>query len=188
MMVRVTPNLDAARLAGLMGEPDRRRVVAALILHPGALADIVAATGLAPREVVDALDRLVSSGLVEQGSDGTYVVIEETFKQAARSAAPPPRASQHGDQPEDHQRVLDTAIVDGRLTKLPAKRTKRLIVLEHLAQSFEPGLRYIERDVNGTLRRFDDDVATLRRYLVDEGFLDRADGEYWRSGGRVGDI
>jgi hypothetical protein len=33
------------------------------------------------------------------------------------------------------------------------------------------------------LRQFHDDVAALRRYLVDEEFLDREAGEYWRSGG-----
>ncbi|HEV7148233.1 MAG TPA: DUF2087 domain-containing protein [Pedococcus sp.] len=32
---------------------------------------------------------------------------------------------------------------------------------------------------------FHDDVAALRRYLVDEGFLDRRDGQYWRAGGSV---
>jgi hypothetical protein len=30
-----------------------------------------------------------------------------------------------------------------------------------------------------------DDYAALRRYLVDEGFLSRDHGEYWRSGGTV---
>ena len=32
-----------------------------------------------------------------------------------------------------------------------------------------------------------DDFVTLRRYLVDEGFLDRSDdsGDYWRAGGSV---
>jgi len=28
-----------------------------------------------------------------------------------------------------------------------------------------------------------DDTAALRRYLVDEGFLDREAGDYWRAGG-----
>jgi hypothetical protein len=40
-------------------------------------------------------------------------------------------------------------------------------------------------EVNGILRRFHDDHATLRRALVDEAFLDRAEGRYWRSGGRI---
>jgi hypothetical protein len=35
------------------------------------------------------------------------------------------------------------------------------------------------------LRSFHDDVAALRRYLVDSGFLSREDGVYWRSGGTV---
>jgi hypothetical protein len=35
------------------------------------------------------------------------------------------------------------------------------------------------------LRRFHEDHAALRRYLVDEGFLSREKGQYWRSGGRV---
>ena len=50
---------------------------------------------------------------------------------------------------------------------------------------FEIGVRYPERDVNAMLRAFHDDVATLRRYLVDEHFLSRDAGVYWRSGGSV---
>lgn len=61
----------------------------------------------------------------------------------------------------------------------------RLIVLDFLAQSFEPGAHYREREINAILSAFDQDVATLRRYLVDEGFMDRDDGVYWRSGGSV---
>jgi len=37
--------------------------------------------------------------------------------------------------------------------------------------------------VNDILRVFNDDVATSRRYLIIEEFLDRHAGEYWRSGG-----
>ncbi len=39
-------------------------------------------------------------------------------------------------------------------------------------------------EVNFTLQLFYADYATLRRYLVDEEFMTRADGVYWRSGGR----
>jgi hypothetical protein len=74
---------------------------------------------------------------------------------------------------------------DGRLILLPAKRAKRLGVLDRLAQLFEPGERYPEPEVNRRLRAVHDDVAMLRRYLVDEGFLDREAGMYWRIGGSV---
>lgn len=72
---------------------------------------------------------------------------------------------------------------DGRLHMLPSKRTKRLVVLDHVAQSFEPGKTYPEAEVNEVLASFHPDFAALRRYLVDEEFLTRDGGVYWRSGG-----
>ena len=90
------------------------------------------------------------------------------------------------DDERDRERVLSAFLDrDGRLLRLPARRGKRLVVLEHLVQLFEPGVRYPETEVNALLRAFDDDVALLRRALVDEGFLSRAKGLYWRTGGRV---
>jgi hypothetical protein len=74
---------------------------------------------------------------------------------------------------------------DGKLESLPAKRSRRLQLLNEVAQAFEPGIRYTEREVNRRLAVMHDDYAALRRYLVDEELLDRAHGEYWRSGGLV---
>jgi hypothetical protein len=74
---------------------------------------------------------------------------------------------------------------DGHLRSIPARRSKRLVVLDLLAQVFDVGRRYPEREVNALLRAFHDDVAALRRYLIDEGFLSREAGEYWRTGGTV---
>ena len=82
-------------------------------------------------------------------------------------------------------KILSSFFADGRLTGVPAKLSKRLVVLDELAQSFEPGVRYPERDVNEILRRFHDDYAALRRYLIDASFLSRSEGLYWRSGGSV---
>jgi hypothetical protein len=72
---------------------------------------------------------------------------------------------------------------DGRLHTIPSKRAKRLIVLDHIAQSFEPGRTYQEREVNAIIEQFHPDYAALRRYLVDDQFLTREDNVYWRSGG-----
>ena len=74
---------------------------------------------------------------------------------------------------------------DGHLRELPARHAKRLVVLDHVAQSFEVGVRYPEAEVNALLRRFHGDYAAVRRYLVDDGFLTRENGIYWRSGGTV---
>ena len=85
------------------------------------------------------------------------------------------------------ERFVDRWIVDGRLVAIPARRGKRLPLLDRLAQEFEPGVRYSERQVNDALREFHPDVAALRRYLVEEGFMSRKPGgaEYWRTGGQV---
>ena len=73
----------------------------------------------------------------------------------------------------------------GRLTKIPAKRAKRLKLLDYVVQSFEPGRKYPESEISEALRAIHDDYAALRRYLVDEDFLSREAGIYWRSGGTV---
>lgn len=72
----------------------------------------------------------------------------------------------------------------GRIEVIPAKRSRRLLLLGEVAQEFEPGVRYPERAVNHVLGALFSDYAALRRYLVDEEFLARADGEYWRIGGQ----
>ncbi len=81
--------------------------------------------------------------------------------------------------------MLATFVKEGRIVTMPTRRAKRLVVLDHVAQSFEPGRTYPEVEVNEVLRGFHEDVAALRRYLVDEGFLSREAGVYWRTGGTV---
>jgi len=73
----------------------------------------------------------------------------------------------------------------GRLHTMPSKRSRRLALLGAVAQVFEPGIRYPEPVVNELLRVIHPDCAAMRRYLVDEQFMDRAGGEYWRTGGPV---
>lgn len=72
------------------------------------------------------------------------------------------------------------AFFDGeRLRSIPAKRKARVVVLLELLRRFEPGRTYAEREVNDLLRASHDDVASLRRELVDYRYLERADGRYW---------
>jgi hypothetical protein len=87
-------------------------------------------------------------------------------------------------QPPDEV-VLGRFMPDGRIDQMPARRSRRLVVLDHVSRAFEPGRRYAESDVDVVLRAFFDDYVALRRYLVDEGFLAREGGHYWRSGGTV---
>jgi hypothetical protein len=71
----------------------------------------------------------------------------------------------------------------GALTQIPMQRSKRLVLLDLLSQQFTPGEIYPERDVNLIIGKLNRDWAALRRYLVDEGYMERRDGFYWRAGG-----
>lgn len=177
---------DAYTLVALLADDQRRRVAAALVLGATTVDEIRAATGLGTRAVGTALARLVDGELVVRADDGSYVLLGEAFRLAAIASAPPrPEPDPTGDAPPDEAKVLRSSFRAGRLVNLPAKQSHRRVVLDRLAQEFDVGVRYGERQVNGILRRFHDDVATLRRSLVDEGFLDREAGQYWRTGGTV---
>jgi ArsR family transcriptional regulator len=67
---------------------------------------------------------------------------------------------------------------DGRLERMPAAPTDRRRVLERIAERFERGREYEEREVNVMLSQVDNDFATLRRYLIDERILEREKGRY----------
>jgi hypothetical protein len=182
---RIVPGLDAARLVGLLADDDRRRVVAALVLGAVDSDAVMQASSLNLARVARALARLEDAGLVERGSDGTLVLLEQAFAAAARAASASRAEPAQAGPTDEAPLVLSRFIRDGRLTSIPSSRTKRLVVLELLAQEFEPGRRYSESLVNLILGRWHPDTAALRRYLVDEGYLDRAAGEYWRAGGPV---
>lgn len=82
------------------------------------------------------------------------------------------------------QKVLATYFregVHGPLRSLPHHGRKKAIVLEQLAKRFEPGRHYAEPEVNALLSAVHPDYVTLRRELIDYGFLDRErDGSrYW---------
>ena len=175
---------EAERVLGLLAEPDRFRVLAAVALGALDLGEVARRTELTVREAERAVARLTAGGLLVKDGAGWFRVAFEDLKTIARAAAR--RRGDDDDGPEgpgDSSDILRRFFRRGRLTSIPTTRWKRLLVLDFLAQDFTPGRRYPERQVNDMLRRYNDDVAALRRYLVDEGFMDRARGEYWRSGG-----
>jgi hypothetical protein len=171
-------------LVGLLADDDRRRVFAALVLGANDADAVRRDTGMDARAAGRALQRLVDAGLVVRGDDGSLHLLAEAFGLAAREAAEhEPMSTEHDDEPSEVARVLRVFVRDGRLTSIPAVHSKRLVVLDWLAQRFEPGRRYSEEMVNLILAQVHPDTAALRRYLVDDGFMSRAHGEYWRTGG-----
>ena len=89
------------------------------------------------------------------------------------------------------RKVLDNFVNGERLLEIPVSRKKRLVILKWLANFFEPGISYSEREVNTVLKLHHNDCATLRREMVGYGILARDKGIYrrrpeseWRPGAK----
>jgi biotin operon repressor len=170
-----------------LADPERLQVAGALARGPRSSADLAADLGLPVARVRKHLNRLTSTGVARLQEDRrTYRLDPLTLRFAAEQVSPSREAGLAlGAVSDDEELVLRTFFRNGRLTEIPAKESKRRIILERIALEFEPGIRYDEKEVNAIVGRFHNDYASLRRFLVDDGFLTRERGEYWRTGGRV---
>lgn len=181
------PSATPEEILRALADPERLAVAGSLARQPltaNALSDRL---DLPIQRVRRHLSRLTATGVAVVGADRrTYRLEPAALRAAARQIGPsrdPGLAL--GALDEEEEAVLRQYFRGGRLREIPAKQSKRRIVLTRLALEFEPGVRYSEREVNEALKRFHDDYASLRRHLVDEELLTRERGRYWRSGGPV---
>jgi hypothetical protein len=170
-----------------LASPERLAVAGSLARKDASANDLAEMLGLPVAAVRRHLSRLSAAGLaVAEPDRRTYRFLPEALRRAAKEVGPVRDAGLPlGAVDAEEEAVLRAYFREGRLREVPSKLSKRRIVLARLALEFDVGVRYPERQVNATLKRFDDDYATLRRYLVDEEFLSREGGVYWRSGGPV---
>ena len=79
------------------------------------------------------------------------------------------------------EKVVRAFMRDGRLTSIPAKPSKRDLLLPLIRDRCFPEDRdYEEKEVNMRLALLYPDVAALRRYLVDGAWMTRSSGLYRR--------
>ena len=135
-------------------------------------------------QVRRAVSRLVEAGLLDSNLALNRQALRDLAETLPADEAVSPLVLE-GPWSQEEKDILGRFFVGTRLTEIPAPHARRRVILERLAQEFEVGLRYSEKEVNSLLQTFHPDYAALRRFMVDEGFLSRADGSYWRSGGRV---
>ncbi len=176
----ITP-ADFVRLAV---DPVRLAVLGRAATGPVEAGSLAAELDVPHKTVLTGIARLREAGLLTDQNLLDREVLREVAGALADEVIADPSVTE-GPWSAEEAQVLSRFFRGSRLESIPANHSKRLIVLERLAMEFEPGLRYDERQVNLTLQMFHPDFAALRRYLVDNGFLTRADGVYWRSGGRV---
>lgn len=170
-----------------LADPQRLAIAGTLAQGDRSTSELADQLELSIARVRKHLNRLTTTGVVRLNDDRrTYRLDPETLRWAAEQAGPSRDAGLRlGAANDEEEAVLRTFFRGGRLTEIPAKASKRHIVLERIASEFEPGVHYAEKEVNVIVSAFFNDYAALRRSLVDEGLLDRDQGIYWRAGGRV---
>lgn len=179
----MAPLDDPADLIRVVADPLRLSILGRAAEGRVEGAEIATAFDVPVRKVVEAVGKLRAAGLIDDDlrlnlkALRTAVRNLPTAEEAAAVITDGPWTSEEKD-------ILRRFFTGTRLREIPASRAKRFLVLERLAQEFEPGFRYQEQDVNFTLQLFHPDYASLRRYMVEEDIMTRAEGVYWRTGGR----
>lgn len=82
--------------------------------------------------------------------------------------------------PEEKEKILKTFFKDDKLDQMPAQVKKKLVILEKISTYFDFEKEYTEFEVTKILKPIYYDFATIRRDLVDNGFLTRNNGVYKR--------
>ncbi len=162
----------------LLLDEDRLKILGLLAQQPCGAETL--ATQLDMARVKLHLHKLEAAGLVnqcrEQGVQ-SYQLDSKRILHLKKLLFARPEASEALSPTE---KELAKFIKQGQITHLPAPLAKLLLVLGWLADKFQPGVEYPEREVNERLKGHAEDHATLRRLLIDHGLLVRQAGIYQR--------
>jgi len=186
----IAPEEDALQpliaLASALLDTDRLRVAAALVTASANRMELSQATGIAHKELLRQLDLLQEFGLVklkepaprQPDAYSPYELNTKAFR-AARQAMGKYKGVKP--RPKDARLLtLETFLPGGKLVALPKKGDQMITILNEVVQRFEPEKRYAERDVNVILEEVNEDYCTIRRLLVDYGYMERSGGIYMR--------
>jgi hypothetical protein len=176
--------MDATRVENLtllfkaLADPARLRILGLLAERAHAGHELADRLSLTPPTISHHMRRLVAARLVDVVPDAQsriYSLRTDTIRRLSESV---PGNQKEQPVAEENNAVLRAYFDGPRLKQIPASRKKRVIVLRRLLERFAPGRAYPESEVNDLLREAHDDVATLRRELVDYGFMVRDRGIY----------
>ena len=171
-----------------LADANRLKIVGLLSLHPYSVEELAALLNLRSPTVSHHLKLLSEAGMVTARAESYYNmyqlepgVLERIANHLLLQDKLPSMAAEVDLEAYDRIVLRNILLPDGRLKVIPAQRKKREVILKHILNSFEPDVRYTEKQVNDILARFYDDTATLRREMIVYKMMSRAGGEYWRS-------
>jgi biotin operon repressor len=180
-------NLEAkAQLFKALAHPTRLLILNLVQRKARHGEELAAILGLNPATISHHLSKLSSAGLLNSKKDQYYQTYKLTgglLQKTLGEIVHLPQAELVPTVETDayKTKVLGAFFKHGRLTRIPTQLKKRAVVLEKIAQEFEPERTYSEKEINLILLDFYQDVATLRRELVDIGLLKRKQDLYRRN-------
>jgi DNA-binding transcriptional ArsR family regulator len=192
------PELDILDLLKALADESRLQLLRTLYQGEATVGDLARGVELGEPTVSHHLTRLREAGLVTLRMAGNqrYYRVNETglanFKRLAaqiEQPLPPLEPARVEDGwiyalgwlPEEEQ-TLRKYTQGTRLARVPVKEKDLKVILRWLATLFTPERLYTEVEVNGLLKPISaDEYVTLRRELVDYGYLrrERGGGKYW---------
>ena len=168
-------------------DENRLKIVGVLAQQARSREELAAILDLKPVMVLHHLNKLTEAGLVRMNAKSGGNVYElrtdalhAMSKRLLAEEALPNVAVELTVDAFDRKVMADFMGRDGRLKEIPAQQKKRDVVLRRILAEFQVGERYSEKQVNAIVKHFHDDTATLRRGLVDLGWLKREASVYWR--------
>lgn len=169
-----------------LGDESRLKIAGLLAHREYSVEELAASLALKPPTISHHLGILRRIGLVQVRPEGTthyYRLDLDALRRMHHDARPEKIAVvDHAEAATEWDRKILRDYFDGeRLKQIPVNRKKREVILNWLANRFDAGARYPEKAVNEIIKRHHEDSATLRRELVDGGWMARENGVYWRT-------
>lgn len=182
-----SPNLHSFFEATL--DVDRLKIISVLSQEPISVLAIAEKIGQNPSVVLRHLGLLEEANLVKSLLLGDRIFYQ--FNQKNLDLMKRREFSELQSQVDlsslslsEKQRVIikNYTLPDGTLKRIPSQSKKIIAILEYVCQAFEVGRLYSEKEVSVKLNHFYSDTTSLRRYLVDYGYMGRESNgtSYWR--------
>jgi predicted transcriptional regulator len=181
-------NIELLNFFKALADANRLKIVGLLAQEELTVEQLAEMLDLRASTVSHHLARLSKAGLVSARAESYYNLyrletksLEEMAERLLARDTLPEIAADVDMDAYDRKVIKDYSLPDGRLKSLPSQRKKLEAVLRYIAQNFETGVHYSEKEINEILGRFHEDVTSLRRDLIEYRILDRerSGSRYW---------
>ena len=176
----------ALKLFKCLSDMSRLRIVQSLTRGEMYTELLAERLELTPSTVSFHMKKLEEAGVVVSRKEQYYTVyslnrdvLEQTIFEVITSE--PAEIDELQKREEEYrQKVIKTFFDYDRLRSIPVQRKKRLICYEMIAELFEVGKVYEEKEVNEIITRIHEDYCTIRRDMIGEGIFKREGSRYVR--------